>query len=122
MRPPRTSARTCRHCRHTAAVLLGTLWLLAAAGVGADFPVSPDAIRERQLLVQVTEELELLLQSVRRVQRDAGVGSIEKFHYPALLQDLRHIRDGVLNYLEEPSRIPRRMEPLRRLYSAPGAE
>jgi len=110
-------------CHRSAwAALLGILWLSFAAAAAADFPTDPASVRERQLLLQVIEELELLLQSVRRAERNTGVGAVERFHYPALLQDLQHMRDGVLNYLRAPSRIPRPLAPLRRVYSAIDSE
>ena len=66
-------------CRRSAwAALLGILWLFFAATAAADFPTDPASVRERQLLLQVIEELELLLQSVRRAERNTGVGAVEK--------------------------------------------
>ncbi len=103
-------------------MLAGALWLSFASDARADFPTDPASVRERQLLLQVVEELELILQSVRRAQRSVGAGGLETFHYSALLDDLRHMRDGVLNHLQAPSRVPRPMEPLRRVYSAFGLQ
>lgn len=86
--------------------------LFLGALFGACLPLCSVA-GEKQRLLQLAEEMDFLLQAVVRAENAAPSGGEALFDYASLRADLRLIRRAILDHASEPSRLPRRLQPLR---------
>ena len=94
--------------------LLSALFLLCA-GFQPSYVHGVDTTTEaeKRYLIQVVKELKSIEQLVQKAQAQSDAAARMPLYYNGLNVDLREIRRALTQHLEEPSRTPRIIKPLK---------
>lgn len=91
------------------------LWLPSFLIIG--LAIAPaafaDAEAEREALVKIIHELNILELLIKHAEANAEEDSRIRFRYDWLRQDLKQIRDGIQSHIDSPRAQPRSFPPLR---------